>query len=268
MPKADNVRPIIIKRKKVSGGDGHHGGAWKVAYADFVTAMMAFFLMLWLLGSVNEEKRQGIADYFSDTQTVRSDSAGGRDLFGGVSLSLEDSITDDIATKEEYQSETLTLETVMDTIRSLAMQDETLASAFEHLIIRMTEDGLVVELFDLEHRSLFEDGTDTPKPVLEFLIEAITSAFQTVLNPVAIDAHSRSFPSVFLENPVWPTSLDRARKVHQMMDLSGLSTSRFQRVTGHADRELADPVPTAMRNNRIELTLLRNFTMPEPLGGN
>ncbi|WP_296479327.1 flagellar motor protein MotB [Roseinatronobacter sp.] len=268
MPKADNVRPIIIKRKKVVVGGGHHGGAWKVAYADFVTAMMAFFLMLWLLGSVTEEKRQGIADYFSDTYAVRSDSAGGRDLFGGVSLSLEDSITDEIATKEEFVSEILALETVMDTIKSLAMQDAALASAFEHLLIRMTEEGLIIELFDLEHRSLFEDGTNHPKPVLEFLIEAITNAFQTVVNSVAIDAHSRSFPSVFLENPVWPASLDRARKVHQMMELSGLSESRFQRVTGHADRTLVDPVSTAMRNNRIELTLLRKSGTPAPLGGN
>lgn len=252
----------------MAGGGGHHGGAWKVAYADFVTAMMAFFLMLWLLGSVTEEKRQGIADYFSDTHAIRSDSAGGSSVFGGVSLSMEDSITDDIATKEEFRSQTLSLETVMDTIKSLAMQDETFASAFEHLIIRMTEDGLIIELFDLEHRSLFEDGTDQPKPVLEFLIEAIANAFQTVLNPVAIDAHSRSFPSVFLENPVWPASLDRARKVHQMMELSGLSTSRFQRVTGHADRTLVDPIPTAMRNNRIELTLLRKSGVPASLGGN
>ena len=67
MQKTDNVRPIIIKRKKVSGGGGHHGGAWKVAYADFVTAMMAFFLMLWLLGSADDEQRKGIADYFSPT---------------------------------------------------------------------------------------------------------------------------------------------------------------------------------------------------------
>jgi len=257
MQKTDNVRPIIIKRKKVVAGGGHHGGAWKVAYADFVTAMMAFFLMLWLLGSVTEDKRKGIADYFSDTQTIRSDSAGGKDLFGGTSLSVEKSIGDPVIPQENSQSEVLALERVMDALWEFAAQDEALAAAFQHVAIRMSDEGLIVELFDLEHQSLFDDLTDTPSPVLEFLIAAIADAFQTVVNPVAIGAHSRSFPSVFLENPVWPVSMDRAAKVHVLLENAGLPQTRFRRVTGHADRSLADQVSTAARNNRVELILLR-----------
>ncbi|MFU8897914.1 MAG: flagellar motor protein MotB [Roseinatronobacter sp.] len=259
MQKADNVRPIIIKRKKVVAGGGHHGGAWKVAYADFVTAMMAFFLMLWLLGSVTEDKRKGIADYFSETRAIRSDSAGGSDLFDGISLSIEHSITDTIATQEKYQSETFALDHVMDLLEGFATQDAEFADAFRHVAIRISDEGLILELFDLEDRSLFEDGTNTPHPVLEFLVTAIADAFRTVVNPIAVGAHSRSFPSVFLENPVWPASLERAKKAHAMMEGAGLAPLRFHRVTGHADRKLADPVPTAPRNNRIELILLRQY---------
>lgn len=262
MQQADNVRPIIIKRKKVVGGGGHHGGAWKVAYADFVTAMMAFFLMLWLLGSVTEEKRKGLADYFSDTQAIRSDSAGGRDVLGGISLSVENSITDDIATMEKYQSESFVLEEVMEALLEYAAQDMDLATAFQHVTIRISDEGLIVELFDLENQSLFEDGTSHPRPVLEFLVEAITDAFRTVVNPVAIVAHSRSFPSVFLENPVWPLSMARATAMHRLMEDAGMAQARFHRVTGHADRSLSEPVATAARNNRIELILLRRFRQP------
>lgn len=257
MQKADNVRPVIIKRKKVVAGGGHHGGAWKVAYADFVTAMMAFFLMLWLLGSVTEDQRSGIADYFSSTQAIRSDSSGGKDLFGGVSLSVENSTTDDIATKEKYQSETYALENVMDILHAVAAQNAELAAAFEHVAIRMSDEGLIIELFDLENQSLFEDGTGHPRPVLEFLLESITDAFRTVANPLAIAAHSRSFPSVFLENPVWPVSMQRAMMVHRLMEDAGLQKTRFHRVAGHADRSLSDPVSTAARNNRVEMILLR-----------
>lgn len=259
MQKTDNVRPIIIKRKKVIAGGGHHGGAWKVAYADFVTAMMAFFLMLWLLGSVTDDKRKGIADYFSDTRTIRSASAGGSDLFGGTSLSVEHSITDTVATLEKYQSEVFALERVMEALMDFAAQDENLAAAFHHVAIRMSDEGLIVELFDLEHQSLFEDVTNTPSPVLEFLIASIADAFRTVVNPVAIGAHSRSFPSVFLENPVWPASMDRATKVHVLLENAGLPQTRVNRVTGHADQSLADQVSTAARNNRVELILLRQF---------
>ena len=85
-------RPIIIKRKKVSGGDGHHGGAWKVAYADFVTAMMAFFMLMWLLNATTETQRKGLADYFSPTIAVARVSGGGQGVFGGDDKAAQDTL--------------------------------------------------------------------------------------------------------------------------------------------------------------------------------
>ncbi len=262
MQRSDNVRPIIIKRKKVVVGGGHHGGAWKVAYADFVTAMMAFFLMLWLLGSVTDDKRKGIADYFSETYAIQSHSSGGDGVMGGVSLSLEDSLTDKIATRERHLTETSALEALAEVLQEIAAQDADLAEAFNQAVVRLSDEGLVVELFDLEDSALFDGQTDLPRPVLQLLVSIVADVFATVANPVAITVHSRSFPSVILDNPVWPLTVTRAQALHAMMQTAGLPDHRFRRVTGHADRAPADPQPMAARNNRVELILLRVVDRP------
>ena len=92
MAGQSNVAPVIIKRKKVIAGGGHHGGAWKVAYADFVTAMMAFFLLMWLLNATTEKQRKGISDYFSPTIAVNRISGGGDGAFGGDSVFTEETL--------------------------------------------------------------------------------------------------------------------------------------------------------------------------------
>ncbi len=262
MQRSDKVRPVIIKRKKVIAGGGHHGGAWKVAYADFVTAMMAFFLMLWLLGSVTDDKRKGIADYFSETYAVQSHSSGGDGVMGGVSLSPESSLTDTIATRERFFTETATFESLVDILNEIAARDADFAEAFSQVSVRLSEEGLVVELYDLEDSALFEGQTETARPVLDLLVSVVSEVFATVTNPVAITAHSRSFPSVIRDNPVWPLTVARAQAMHDMMQAAGLPDKRFQRVTGHADRALTDPNPMAVRNNRIELVLLRHEASP------
>lgn len=262
MQRPDNVRPVIIKRKKVVGGSGHHGGAWKVAYADFVTAMMAFFLMLWLLGSADEAKRKGIADYFSATYAIRSESSGGSDLFGGTSLSVETSLTDEIAARERTAPENLSLQRVVDLLDMLVQSEQSHEGILEHILIRLTDEGLIVEVFDLESASLFDGLSDQPTLVLNVILELVSEAFQTVSNPVAIRAHTRGFPTVFLDNPVWPLSIDRARAVHQMMGDFGLPDVQFHRISGNADRLLAVPNPTAARNNRVELILMRDSDRP------
>ena len=258
MPRSDNVRPVIIKRKKKNADGGHHGGAWKVAYADFVTAMMAFFLMLWLLGSVTDDKRQGIADYFSETYAIESHSSGSDGVMGGMSLSHESSLTDVIATRERPLSEASALESLVRVLESIAAQDAALSDAFNHVAIRMTDEGLVVELFDLEDATLFDQQTAEARPVLRLLTSVIAEVFATVTNQIAIGAHTRSLPAVILDNEVWPLTVSRAQAVHVMLMEDGLPDARFQRVTGHADRSAVDPRPTAARNSRVELVLLRS----------
>lgn len=242
----------MIKRKRVVAAEGHHGGAWKVAYADFVTAMMAFFLMLWLLGSVEDDKRKGLADYFSQTLAVQSDSAGGDGVFGGESLSERASITDMIATRERYDSSLAMLAPVFDFLDAARLDLLTYGEALDHIALRVTDEGLVIEVFDLEDRALFT-ADNLPHPVLARIVELVAQALATIANPIAIDAHARSFPAVFREDLAWPMTLARADIMKTLLEAEGLPQPRIHRVAGHADRNPHVSPTTAARNNRIEL---------------
>ncbi|MBN2759442.1 MAG: chemotaxis protein MotB [Rhodobacteraceae bacterium] len=258
MDRSDNVRPIIIKRKKVVAGGGHHGGAWKVAYADFVTAMMAFFLMLWLLGSVSEDERKGIADYFTPTFAIDSASSGGDGAFGGTSISTVTSVTDQVATAEAYQTEAESLQDVADQFAALAGESAFAEQLLQHVNIKLTDEGLVFELTDLPGAPLFDPDSAQPRPVLVQLTSLIVGAMRMVENPLAIGVHSQSFPAVLRDNPVWRLTVNRAQAMRELVESDGFPPARLHRVTGHADRSLADADnPMAPENNRIELVLLR-----------
>lgn len=261
MQKTDNVRPIIIKRKKVSGGGGHHGGAWKVAYADFVTAMMAFFLMLWLLGSADDEQRKGIADYFSPTLSFQSRSSGADGVMGGRAISEDTSITDEGASRGQLEAEQALLEELAQTFEAMSGQSALYEQALQHVNIKLTDEGLVVEMHDLPDSHLFDPRSTQPNPILLVLVDVLADVFAMVTNPVAINAHSAAFPSVVLENPVWTLTVGRAQAMRELLGASGFADPRMKRVTGYADRDLAVPM-NAMdaRNNRLEVILLRTMT--------
>ena len=167
-------RPIIIKRKKVSGGDGHHGGAWKVAYADFVTAMMAFFMLMWLLNATTEKQRKGLADYFSPTIAIARVSGGGDGAFGGDSLASEESLAQsgrggvlelpamDFNTQDQgesaEQSGTDGDQELADALAGLVGKggDSLVQELIQkHITAKMTDEGLVVEISDLDGSPLF-----------------------------------------------------------------------------------------------------------------
>ncbi|MBR3369404.1 MAG: chemotaxis protein MotB [Rhodobacteraceae bacterium] len=258
MQKTDNVRPIIIKRKKVVSGGGHHGGAWKVAYADFVTAMMAFFLMLWLLGSADDEQRKGIADYFAPTLSFQSRSSGADGVLGGESMSEETSVTDDTASRNQMEGEDTLLEELAETFQAMSGQSAQYEQAMQHVNIKLTDEGLVVEIFDLPESHLFDPRSAQANPVLVLVLDVLRDVFGMVTNPVAINAHSAAFPSVVLENPVWTLTVERAQTVRELLTNGGLAEARMHRVTGHADRSLALATNAMdVRNNRLEIILLR-----------
>jgi chemotaxis protein MotB len=263
MARSDNVRPVIIKRKKVVVGGGHHGGAWKVAYADFVTAMMAFFLMLWLLGSVSEDQRKGIADYFSPTISIQSHSAGGEQILGGESLSIASSLSDRIATREEFDAETQALQDVAEQLRALTGQSADPQLLLQHVNIELTDEGLVVELFDLPERALFAGLGSEPTAVLSALVAIVSQTFQMVENEISVEAHAASLPLVLRENPIWPMTLARAAALRDMLLANVTSDYRIVRAIGHADRDLVHANPMDARNNRLELILLRTVPTPQ-----
>ncbi len=277
MAASTNVAPIIIKRKKAISGGGHHGGAWKVAYADFVTAMMAFFLLMWLLNATTEQQRKGLSDYFTPSVPIARTSGGGDGAFGGDNMFTEETLLSNGsgATAKNPQNSNKSRGTLgVETLDDLEAQKEDFSSveealmgrggeslvtdeALKHIVTRVTDEGLIIELFATEGVPLFEQGTDRPTPMLRDLTRIIARVTGKVTNNVALGGHIRSHPVVLANNPVWNLSNARASRMRRLLEGSGMEPERIQRVTGHADRQLAVDNPMAKRNNRVEIILLR-----------
>jgi chemotaxis protein MotB len=266
-----NAAPVVIrKKKKKVSGEGHHGGAWKVAYADFVTAMMAFFMLMWLLNATTEKQRKGIADYFSPTIPVMRQSGGGDGALGGDSVFSERELArsgtgaaalhpaEDLAARgadpsEQDDQALRQLEEALTARTGESLDDDAL---MRHVVTRVTDEGLVVELIELEDARLFDEA-DRPTDMLRALAAMIARLSVMVANPVAVEAHVSARPVVLARNPVWDQSSGRAQSMRELLERGGLEPERIRRVTGHADRAPASPDPMAVGNNRLEVIFLR-----------
>ncbi|WP_299936321.1 flagellar motor protein MotB [uncultured Pelagimonas sp.] len=271
-----NVRPVIIKRKKVVSGDGHHGGAWKVAYADFVTAMMAFFMLMWLLNATTEKQRKGIADYFSPTIAMARVSGGGNGALGGDSVFAENTLprmgTGATSLKaqpqnaakgsytageaEEKAAEDEVFEIVEEMLMGRGGESMVADELLEHIVTRVTDEGLVIELYETENARLFERDS-RPTQLLKDLSRIIVEASYMVTNSIAVEGHTSAYPIVMAENPSWDVSSQRAAMFRELVITSGLSSERVRRVTSYADREPIRKNHMDIRNNRIEVVFLR-----------
>ncbi|MBA3909773.1 MAG: chemotaxis protein MotB [Rhodobacter sp.] len=278
MAAQGNAAPVIIKRKKVVQGGGHHGGAWKVAYADFVTAMMAFFLLMWLLNATTEKQRKGISDYFSPTIPVSRVSGGGDGAFGGDSVFAEDTMAntgtgamdrkeaaassnaagDDAgrgaAGEGRAQSE---LEDVEKALLARGGESNTMERLLRHVVTKVTDEGLVIEIFDLPDAPLFKGETAEALPVTLAVADLLAEVLNLTTNQIAVNGHVRAYPVTLINNPVWDLSADRAQSARVMLETAGIAPERMQRIGGFADRKPATSDPAALRNNRIEIILLR-----------
>lgn len=278
MSAQSNVAPIIIKKKKVSGGDGHHGGAWKVAYADFVTAMMAFFMLMWLLNATTEKQRKGLADYFSPSIPLSRVSGGGNGAFQGDSMFTEDikpqtgtgasdiNPTDaqraqgdtGIDASDKENAEDSKFRAIEEQLSGRGGESMVSIAMSRHIVTRVTDEGLIIELFATEDVPLFGEGNAEPTPLFRDLMRMIARVSGGTGSNVAVGGHIRSHPVVLAKNPVWELSHSRADQARQLLESGGLSAKRIHRVTGHADRKLAVANPMAARNDRIEIILLRD----------
>jgi chemotaxis protein MotB len=280
MATRNNAAPVIIKRKKVISGGGHHGGAWKVAYADFVTAMMAFFMLMWLLNATTEKQRKGIADYFNPTIPVNRISGGGEGAFGGESVFSEDQIAQNgtgasamhptearqargaQGTDADRQSDGEKLQAIARTIEKalLGTGGESMVSnaLARHIVTRVTDEGLIVEFFDLADVPLFKPETAEPTQMMRDIAAMLARVMQLVPNDLALNGHTRAYPEMLRVNPVWDLSSARAHAVRSLLKEERLPETRIQRVTGFADRKLVATEPMAVRNNRVELIVLRS----------
>jgi chemotaxis protein MotB len=276
MDAQNALRPIIIKKKKVIVAAGHHGGAWKVAYADFVTAMMAFFMLMWLLNATTEQQRKGLADYFTPTIPVARISGGGTGSFGGDSpFSEEDLAQSGTGASSEfptegrqamgisgtdYSAEALeqaALEGLEDSLNA-AGDSRISEDALTQVQTRLTDIGLVIEVFARPGAPLFsEDGT-VLQPWLTEFTRIMAELFGTVSNAIAVGAYVRAEPIVVARETRWDRSMMQAQILRRTLEDAGVAPQRFQRVVGHADRSPATDDPMAVRNDRVEIILLRS----------
>jgi chemotaxis protein MotB len=270
--------PIIIKRKKVSGGDGHHGGAWKVAYADFVTAMMAFFMLMWLLNATTEQQRKGLADYFAPTVAISRTSGGADGNFGGLDIMSDDTLVlssrgggfvqSDTSSEQSDQDDD-NLSAIAAEVQALRDLEQVLLGqggeslvakeALRHVITRLTDEGLVIELFSRPDAQLFEEDSAIPTAVTRDLLAMIANVTDLVPNNLAIAAYVPAQPIVLAQSPVWDLTVSRADSTRSALEAGGLAAVRIARLTGHGDRSPAVDPAISLRNDRIEITILRNL---------
>ena len=269
--------PIIVKKVTIIEG-GHHGGAWKVAYADFVTAMMAFFLLLWLLGATEEKQRKGIADYFTPTLVkLRKESAGSDGLLGGSSLTDPDNYPNQMGQTGTRsitiprgvtggpseaggrgEMEAKKLKELQDKIERKLVQRRQLKHLARQVRVMRAPEGIRIDLMDNADFSMFELGTTILTKEARGLLEVMSETLGDDMSPLIIRGHTDSLPwrsGVTANN--WSLSTGRAEATRQALVLGGVAQNRFARIEGVADTEplvsddAADP-----RNRRISLLLL------------
>jgi chemotaxis protein MotB len=294
MTAATNQRPIIIKKVKKVVGGGHHGGAWKVAYADFVTAMMAFFLLMWLINTTSPEQRRGIAEFFAPASVSRVSSGAGGLLEGTsfaesgvrhghsapVAAASEPQYTSNAENTEDTRSaneaggqqspnedslsrartmrETAEFARAEIAIRQ-AMQDmPDVAELSRNVIIEQTPEGLRIQIVDQEGRSMFNSGDAAPNDRARRLIVAISSVIAQLPNRLTISGHTDGTPPGGRYNSNFELSAARANEARRILMAQGIPTDRIYEVAGRADSEplFADD-PTVPGNRRIAITLLR-----------
>ena len=247
--------PVIIRRKKVIAAAGHHGGAWKVAYADFVTAMMAFFLMMWLLNATTEDQRQGLADYFSPEIPISSESGGSRDVLSGDSLDSTDALNG-VAGSADDESEIIA--DLAARFDAESGESDVADRLLRHVRTRVTDEGLVVDIFSLPGAPIFSEDGSQPTPLMHELVGVVDDIFRMARNRVAIQGHVRTLPVVRRDRDDWAISRERAEVGRAFLADGATGESRIARVASFADTTPLHPDGMDLRNDRIELILLRN----------
>jgi chemotaxis protein MotB len=296
-------RPVLIKKvKKVMGGGGHHGGAWKVAYADFVTAMMAFFLLMWLINTTSPEQKRGIADYFAPASVSQSTSGSGGILSGtalgddGVKSNGSMAVVEQLApeapptTKDSGRTsnnsgstlddaseaalkaaldkrEAAELQSAAASLRQAMQEMPELAELSKQVLIDQTPEGLRIQLVDQEGRSMFDPGSARPNDRARILLHAVAKIAQRLPNRITIAGHTSANANGSKSPEDWALSSARADAARQIIQAGGIEADRVYQVSGKA---AADPLfaddPTLPGNRRITIVLLRESPVVPPDG--
>lgn len=263
----DSQRPIIVKRVK-KGGHGHHGGAWKIAFADFMTAMMAFFLLMWLLGSVSKGNLKGISDYFANPVKVASSGGSG----SGDATSLVPGGGEDLSKQSGQVKKTTPSDAVNDRRRLSelkkkfeALMDDKLqgntklAQYKKQLLLDMVAEGLRIQIVDEQNRAMFKSGSTELETYAVDILHEIAVLLNDVPNSISLSGHTDAaqFASGQRGYSNWELSADRANTSRRELIYGGLEAKKILRVNGFGDvipldkENIYNPI-----NRRISIVVL------------
>ncbi len=266
----DSQRPIIVKKIK-KGGHGHHGGAWKIAYADFVTAMMAFFLLMWLLGSVTKGDLKGIADYFQNPFKVALSGGSGagesQSVMQGGGKDLTKQAGDFLRSPEEGSrrqskrgEEATRLKTLKNKLdKMMSDKSGSLAQFKDQLILDLTPEGLRIQIVDQQKRAMFKSGSAQLENYTKDILHALAETLNSVPNSMSLSGHTDAagFSSGDRGYSNWELSADRANASRREMIVGGLSEEKVLRVVGLGSAvpyDVKDPLSPI--NRRISIIVL------------
>jgi len=250
-------KSIIIIKKVKKGHGGAHGGSWKVAYADFVTAMMAFFLLLWLLAMVSPEKRAALSQYFKHFSLF--DKGGHSFMLEGQpqmvsqqgSTSPKQGLTFGSGDNKE-----ITPKDISDKVKQTI--SDRLTSFKNQIMVDIFEGGVRIQIFDLEGKSLFRPGSAELSTIAREIIKVVSESIKDIPNKIAVEGHTDSSPLRLGKISNWELSSERASSARRELESNGIDTTRIARVVGYADTEpLFVDDPNDTRNRRISLIILQ-----------
>jgi chemotaxis protein MotB len=256
-PSGGGARVIIIK-KKAKGHGGHHGGAWKVAYADFVTAMMAFFMVMWLLAQTDQSTRQQLSEYFRTGVFSGAPSV----LNGGSGI--QNKAYFDVVGQSSMQPEAQAFERVAAAVRAALQrqlaEDPSLKKLADQLKVSVTEEGLLIQILDGSGNDLlFDRSSSDLKPRLDELLSAIAPILGRLDNKIQIHGHTDAKPfPVGSNRSNWQLSFERADAARLVLERSGLKRGQVGGVFAHGSSALYDPKnPYAPENRRLAILAVR-----------
>jgi len=290
--------PILIKKVKKVSGHGHHGGAWKVAYADFVTAMMAFFLLMWLINTTSPEQKRGIADYFAPA-SVSETTSGSGGILGGTALGDDGAkgagsmaIVEEMAPESKVQDngrateagkdgspetteqamreamakrEEAAFSSAAQSLRQALQDMPELAELSKNILIDQTPEGLRIQLVDQEGRSMFNTGQTQPNDRAKLLLRAIAKIINQLPNRISVSGHTSVSTSGAKPDADWSLSSGRADASRRVLQAAGVDPDRVYQVSGKANSEPLYPDdPTLPGNRRIAIVLLREAPVLPP----
>lgn len=270
----DRPQQVIIKRVKKKKSAAPHGGSWKVAYADFVTAMMAFFLLLWLLSMTSDEKRAAVSDYFrkysvfqesgSSAITVKTSklsapeflSEPGSESTKGPTTNTRDKEKIDFRHKKVKQNIEFKDEEIVKKIR--ATIDDKMAGVRDQILVDVIEGGIRIQIIDADGSVMFPLGSAVPTARAKEILKVVSANLQEIPGKIVVEGHTDAAPFRGGQITNWELSSLRASAARRELEENGIAPSRIARVVGYADQELLMPIePRDQRNRRISVIVLQ-----------